>query len=473
MKIEKEGIHIYLKDEYVENAYFITTEYPLMKNNSIPSFLPLEFREQDGKSSVYYEITGKESLVQIGQKRLFGYEEIRGLLEGFLNLFHGLEDYMLSLKQVSFAKENIFMDYQKKIYWIYGPKIYEDVQGDIEEIFLWLLSFVNPEDSLALGLAHRVYSASKQGGITREYMEQCLNEGKKEKGRSEGQQKSIETGDNLKNNQYEINDEAKIMEDEDSKISHSDIHSGLDIHSELDAYSDSSDSHSKTHSDTQGKKMKKEQDSKERNSKWILGLKMILLLLNLILMGYWIYFINRYGMHRLILGLSILTLCLLILVSTSLFREILRKRMKKEDSLVMASSSEESQVSNLSAKSIFEELDQYWEKGQNIIIESEDMYHTLPYLYHIASGKMEAMKVFPYYIGSEEGLNQLIISHKTVSRQHAVIMKKQDNQLYLEDLESVHGTWVNGSRILPGDSILIHQGDEIAFGREKFQYCLE
>lgn len=424
----------------MENTYFISIEYPLMKNNSIPSLLPLEFREQDGESSLYYEITGKESLDQISQKNQFTYEDVCGLLQGFLNLFHELEDYMLSLKQVNFDRKSIFMDYKKNVYWIYGPKIHEDVQSNIEKVFLWLLSFVDPEDGPALRLAHRVYTASKQGGITREFVEQCLKEGREKVAVSKREEKKNEKEVEHDNIAHEVS-----RPDWETPKKEENIKAGE----------------------------KKEKQSWGEKISWIQILKIVLLILNLILMGYWIYFLNRYGMQRLILILFSITFVVLSLISASLYRDFLKTRGKRETSIEQVHFSEELRTSNLSTKSIFEELDEYWEKGQEMVVESDCTHQEEPYLYNTSTGKMERMKVFPFYIGSEEGLNQLSISHKTVSRQHAVIVKKQDEQLYVEDLESANGTWVNGNQIFPGTPVLIRNGDRISFGKENFQYCLE
>jgi hypothetical protein len=50
-----------------------------------------------------------------------------------------------------------------------------------------------------------------------------------------------------------------------------------------------------------------------------------------------------------------------------------------------------------------------------------------------------------------------------VSRRHAVVYRMR-NSLFIEDLDSVNGSYVNGQRLTPGHPQLLHNGDEIRFG---------
>ncbi|MBI5929110.1 MAG: FHA domain-containing protein [Chloroflexi bacterium] len=51
-----------------------------------------------------------------------------------------------------------------------------------------------------------------------------------------------------------------------------------------------------------------------------------------------------------------------------------------------------------------------------------------------------------------------------VSRAHAT-MQYNDNTLTLVDLGSVNGTYLNGQRLIPRQSRIVHDGDEMRFGK--------
>jgi serine/threonine protein kinase len=54
---------------------------------------------------------------------------------------------------------------------------------------------------------------------------------------------------------------------------------------------------------------------------------------------------------------------------------------------------------------------------------------------------------------------------KGVSRKHAEIRIEENRRIFISDLNSTNGTWVNGHRIEPLISIPLHNGDIIAFGK--------
>ncbi len=50
-----------------------------------------------------------------------------------------------------------------------------------------------------------------------------------------------------------------------------------------------------------------------------------------------------------------------------------------------------------------------------------------------------------------------------VSRQHAILLPS-DEGLYLIDLDSTNGTWINGQRLAPGQKYLLRSGARVEFG---------
>lgn len=60
-----------------------------------------------------------------------------------------------------------------------------------------------------------------------------------------------------------------------------------------------------------------------------------------------------------------------------------------------------------------------------------------------------------------------ITNNQTVSRKHAVLFEN-NGKWYINDLNSLNGTYVNGSRILPGQTVQLNNGDEIVLSDEAF-----
>lgn len=84
----------------------------------------------------------------------------------------------------------------------------------------------------------------------------------------------------------------------------------------------------------------------------------------------------------------------------------------------------------------------------------------------------EAVRYIPidtksFLVGRKSGA-ALVLHHRTVSGAHASLMFR-DGELFLSDLGSTNGTYVNGTRVTPGDSVRIDEEDLIHFAEAPFR----
>lgn len=78
------------------------------------------------------------------------------------------------------------------------------------------------------------------------------------------------------------------------------------------------------------------------------------------------------------------------------------------------------------------------------------------------------LKQFPCTIGKMAGCVDYVLSDNSVSRIHARF-DRQDGKLLLTDMNSTNGTYKNGLRMQPQETVEIEPGDEIRFGN--LNYC--
>ncbi len=74
---------------------------------------------------------------------------------------------------------------------------------------------------------------------------------------------------------------------------------------------------------------------------------------------------------------------------------------------------------------------------------------------------------FPFIIGKSEKAVNLIIRDASVSRRHAKLTREGDS-IYLTDLSSTNGTYVNCIRLTENEPYLISDKDEISFSQVKY-----
>lgn len=75
---------------------------------------------------------------------------------------------------------------------------------------------------------------------------------------------------------------------------------------------------------------------------------------------------------------------------------------------------------------------------------------------------------YPYLLGSRKDSVDIYINDKAVSRMHAQIVKREE-EIYIIDLSSTNGTYVNNNKIMGNESI-IKTGDELRLGNSFFTF---
>ena len=107
------------QEEAVGNDYCI----PMVEQNRIPGLLPFHRSRTDGKLYLNYEITGKQTVASLYERRPIGYEEMVQLLMGISGHLDVLQRYLLSPEQLLFDPRYIFTDPDGKTIWFcYVPQ---------------------------------------------------------------------------------------------------------------------------------------------------------------------------------------------------------------------------------------------------------------------------------------------------------------------------------------------------------------
>ncbi|KAF2069134.1 hypothetical protein CYY_009550 [Polysphondylium violaceum] len=77
-----------------------------------------------------------------------------------------------------------------------------------------------------------------------------------------------------------------------------------------------------------------------------------------------------------------------------------------------------------------------------------------------------------YYLIGRLPICELPMEHPTISRQHAIIQHRSGGQLFLYDLNSTHGSFINKKRVQPNVYNPIKNGDVLKFGESTRLYVV-
>ena len=106
--------------------------------------------------------------------------------------------------------------------------------------------------------------------------------------------------------------------------------------------------------------------------------------------------------------------------------------------------------------------------GDTIFISEDVQEHKL---YGFGRGNKNIIDLaqFPFTIGKLADNSDFCLKEASISRIHAKFTK-YENEVFMTDLNSTNGTYRNGLRLEPNETVPVEAGDEIRFGKLKFYY---
>lgn len=114
-------------------------------------------------------------------------------------------------------------------------------------------------------------------------------------------------------------------------------------------------------------------------------------------------------------------------------------------------------------KSVYEES-----YGQTVFVEDRDELSRQPHRLLTPEGKLfVSLERESLSIGKKKEEVDLVLKDASVSRIHARITN-EEGSIYLADLNSTNGTFLNGQRMLPYERKKLEEGDEVKFGQVVF-----
>jgi pSer/pThr/pTyr-binding forkhead associated (FHA) protein len=76
-------------------------------------------------------------------------------------------------------------------------------------------------------------------------------------------------------------------------------------------------------------------------------------------------------------------------------------------------------------------------------------------------------------VGRNRDICQLVMEHPSISRHHAVIQHRGGGKIYIFEMGSTHGTFVNKNKVPPKEHLQLHIGDVIRFGQSSRLHILQ
>ena len=180
MEIEKEGLHTYGVAASVDNPYFLSVEYPVIRHNHPERLLPILLREQDGDTRLLYDLSDARSLAACSREKHsqgnnFSREDCQCFLRNLQQLLRELDELMLSPTHISFSPDRIYRTGEAAFRWMYCPDEEYDMGAEVQQFFSWMLSEINYGDSEAVRYIYHVYWMIRNRTFSETLIQECLD----------------------------------------------------------------------------------------------------------------------------------------------------------------------------------------------------------------------------------------------------------------------------------------------------------
>lgn len=414
-------------------------QYKMIENNEIAGIIPFSLRSMDGKKSFYYEMDFGISLENKYSVQKMTYEKLVKFLECIVDVTDNLSEFFLDEERLLIRPDCIFEDLTTGEYsFIYYPAEIGG-QDDLGEM---LLEITDMKDDKASRLAYSICEGLSEGPSGKAlFIKKVLEEEVTPYPKREPWQEMF----------YEIDekDDESDEEDEDEEIENRVIK----IHIPF-------------------------------------GMSMIMAILFAIVAGVLWYlrvaFILTYEENILDIAVFMVAVMMSLICLIQALKKKKHSPMRdlayqndEDEEVEEYEADEEDRKENLPEKHnndfftpgrdvISEEDDEEEEETVFLSMDFESITHKL-YRTGDMGGDNIILDVLPLTIGKLAKYTDAVIRDPSVSRIHARIFRT-GKDLFVQDLNSKNGTFVNGKRLLPNEKAPLFPDDEVSFGKCTFSY---
>lgn len=457
---KKEGLQNYMVldcEQELETGYQVS----LLQHHAIPYFLQYELREIDGKQSLYYRLTYRTTLESVADSISFTYLRIRNMVESIIGAMETLEEYLLEADGVMWKSNRIFVEVASgKLMFCYCP-IQELGKGSLREFLLELLQRMDKQEEKAKMYFLQFFHLVTESDCTLDQLKAFLKN-------SEQVKEHNPYLNRVEMTPYSTKEQNLMMKESIMEVPKEKVQEAL-FSLEEEPVSIEAELTKQKKSDGAGIWV-------IRVALGIIGLVNIAFIVGLLL-DMLTYDYAKY------LFVSLAVFIVLTIIYMNMTKEETADEMMKsyfaeegKDTMSMFADLEEDmpKQDTFSFKQPENRENDY---GETVVLSGEEEkqeeiiqedYGTTLYLKAMNGEYPEVYVKKPSIVlGCMNDCCDYILAVKGISRMHAKLIQKEEG-MYVLDLNSTNGTYLNGELIESGKEYRIEEGDMLAFAQCKF-----
>ncbi len=423
-------------------------QYKILESGRIRNLVPCAQRKINGEKFFYYEINSMQSLQDRFCSNKMDNVQVKKLFSDIKELLDGLSEFLMDQDGIVFNIKSVYTDLTTGEYrFLFCP--FYDEKKSFSDFALQLLEIVDEEDAKATDLVYKLCEESAKSG---DFIYEVI-----------------------KNVSEETEEEERVEDTRQAAPSYAEISYDEDLFEE----------------DEEKEPSAKESRLQRANKRLSGKLQLFFSLMFALLVGAMVYIRMNYILSGEENVLSIVVMVISAITGTVAliggFKEMKKSAPDKEAEDSLDDEDECDEIMD-DADSFFEVQEPVMEKTAHtrkvnadtgsfarrqetvdatVVLNQEIRGELSLFSRNLDKTVRIPLGSLPVTIGKMEGCVDMMLNDSSISRMHCRIEEK-NGRAFVRDLGSTNGTFRNGLKLKPQESVMIEEGDEIRIGRVCF-----
>lgn len=428
-------------------------QFKILTSDKIKEILKCSLRYVNGMTYLYYDISSRTNLESMYRGRKMTYEQVKDLIEQLYGIYSKLGTYFMEESKLVLLPEHIYYDLSRQKYiGLYYPDYESELANPYEPLMDYLLEHIDGRDEEFADCMYRVYEMSEEANFSLEDALQIFG--------SRNKKEAVIVRPEV----FSAVKEKPIVSQTEENLT------DLFVHSK-----------------------ESEAPVQKKRSPFYPILSAFSLFGIVGAMGiYYLYELSQEEILVLLGCVGLMGLCLVISLAGSFKKHGGRNRNQEMKEIQTEgwpveyqSEPEMVPLEQVLSKDMdlamtfpvgrpkegfpgegFSETEE--ECSNTVFFDSARMAEHKLYALDRRNKQHIELTKFPYTVGKMAGCVDCVLEDDSISRIHARF-EKEGESIRMTDMNSTNGTYKNGLRMQPQETVEIEPGDEIRFG--KLNYC--
>ena len=138
-----------------------TYEDRMITENRIYGFLPCVEQKKEKQTEYFYEITGRQSMELLYERRKVSYEQLVELLKDLLQILNASEEYLLNADHFVLLPEYLYLDTRtERLYVCYYPGYEKKIRESFLDLAEYLMGKLDKSDRKGIEFGYDLYQCA-------------------------------------------------------------------------------------------------------------------------------------------------------------------------------------------------------------------------------------------------------------------------------------------------------------------------